>query len=52
MRIDHETLTRVLSKMLGDKIIRLVESYIYAKSPEEKTLQINVLQKVYEMGDL
>ena len=31
---------------------RLVENYIYAKSPDEKTLQINVLQKIYEMGDI
>ena len=31
---------------------RLVENYIYAESPDEKTLQVNVLQKIYEMGDM
>jgi len=29
---------------------RLVENYINAASPDEKTLQLNVLQKIYEMG--
>jgi tRNA A-37 threonylcarbamoyl transferase component Bud32 len=31
---------------------RLVENYLYAESPDEKTLQVNTLQKIYEMGDL
>jgi len=31
---------------------RLVESYIYAASPDEKTLLINTLQKIHEMGDM
>ena len=29
---------------------RLVEEFIHAKSPDDKTLQINTLQKIYEMG--
>jgi len=31
---------------------RLVEWFINAASPDEKTLQINTLQKIYEMGDI
>ena len=31
---------------------RLVENYIYAESSDEKTLQINVLQKIHDMGDI
>ncbi|MCL2055611.1 MAG: aminoglycoside phosphotransferase family protein [Oscillospiraceae bacterium] len=30
---------------------RLVEWYKFAKSPDEKTLHLNTLQKIYEMGD-
>jgi hypothetical protein len=31
---------------------RLVENYLYAKSPEEKKLQLDTLQKIYEIGDV
>jgi hypothetical protein len=31
---------------------RLVEWYVNAASPDEKALQVNVLQKIYEMGDI
>lgn len=31
---------------------RLVEWYIYAKTPEDKTLQLDTLQKIYEIGVL
>jgi len=50
--VSHITDHCVREMILVNLGYRLVEWYINAASPDEKTLQINVLQKIHEMGDM